>query len=188
MGVDIYGRKTEWKGEKPEINWSEDHTEEAKDEFFKLLHEFEEDNPGYYFRSNWWGWRPIVMLSEIAAANEGLEIDFEYWGSNDGNGLETQEQCNKLADAIEKLMATDGGFVEDFDTLYVNMGSWTNSQGGFVDQATREELNKTLPEGRVAFTGVVHDEGVFYPAHSADKRHIDNFIEFLRDCNGFTIW
>jgi hypothetical protein len=188
MGVDIYGRKTEWNGERPEINWDEEHSEEAKDEFFKLLEEFEDKNPGYYFRSNWWGWRPIVMLSEIAAANEGLEIDFKYWGSNDGRGLETQEECNKLADAIEKLIATDGGFVEDFDTLYVNMGSWTNSQGGFVEAAIVEELNKTLPEGRVAFTGIVHDEGVFYPSHSSDKRHIDNFIKFLRDCNGFTIW
>lgn len=188
MGVDIYGRKEVWLGTKPEIDFNEEHSKEAKDEFFRLLEEFETNNPGYYFRSNWWGWRPILMLSELAAVNEGLDIDFEYWGSNDGRGLETQEECNALADAIELLMKTDGGFVEDFDTLYVNMDSWTNSQGQFVEQSIQDELNKTLPPGRIAFTGIVHEEGIFYPSHSADKRHIDNFISFLRDCNGFSIW
>ena len=188
MGVDIYGKKTEWVGTKPEIDWNEEHSKEAKEEFFRLSDEFEDNNPGYYFRSNWWGWRPILMLSELAAVNEGLDIDFEYWGSNDGKGLQTQEECNALADAIELLMKTDGGFVEDFDTIYVNMGSWTNSQGQFVEQSIQDELNKTLPPGRVAFTGIVHEEGLFYPSHSADKRHIDKFIAFLRDCNGFSIW
>ena len=79
MGVDIYGRKDKWVGTRPEIDWSEDHSQEAKDEFFRLVDEFEEANPGYYFRSNWWGWRPIVILCEIAAHNEGLDIDFGTW-------------------------------------------------------------------------------------------------------------
>jgi len=104
MGVDIYGRKQEWVGIKPEIDWSKEHSEQAKDEFFKLVEEFEDNNPGYYFRSNWWGWRPIVMLCEIAAQNSDLDIDFKYWGSNDGKGLETQEECNALVEALEQTL------------------------------------------------------------------------------------
>ena len=41
MGVDIYGKKDKWIGVKPEIDWSEEHSQEARDEFFKLLDEFD---------------------------------------------------------------------------------------------------------------------------------------------------
>ena len=191
MGVDIYGKKDKWIGVKPEIDWSEEHSQEAKDEFFKLLDEFEQTNPGYYFRSNWWGWRPIQMLCEIAAEKHSLDIDFKYWGSNDGKGLDNQEQCTALAEALKDILATDGGFEDDNDELYVNMGSWTDQQGAFIPQEIRDKLNEELPLGKVTFTGIMlADQGttIYYPSHSCSKRHIDNFIDFLYDCGGFTIW
>ncbi len=191
MGVDIYGRKDKWIGVKPEIDWSEEHSQEARDEFFKLLDEFEETNPGYYFRSNWWGWRPIQMLCEVAAEKHDLDINFKYWGSNDGKGLDNQEDCNALADALDDILKTDGGFEDDYDTLYMNLGSWTDQKGSFIDQELRSRLDKELPLGQVTFTGIMlSDQGttVYYPSHGCDKRHVMNFIKFLRDCGGFTIW
>ena len=145
MGVDIYGRRTQWTGTKPEIDWTKEHSKEAKDEFFRLTDEFKDNNPGYYFRSNWWGWRPIVMLSEIAAQNSGLDIDFKYWGANDGKGLETQEQCTALANALEELLAADGSFEHETDELYVNMGSWRDGSGMLVEPELLSEVDE-LPE------------------------------------------
>ena len=191
MGVDIYGKKDKWIGVKPEIDWSEEHSQEAKDEFFKLLDEFEQTNPGYYFRSNWWGWRPIQMLCEIAAEKHDLNIDFKYWGSNDGKGLDNQEQCTALAEALKDILQADGGFEDDDDELYVNMGSWTDQQGRFIPEEIRDKLNEELPLGKVTFTGIMlANQGttIYYPSHSRSKRHIDNFIDFLYDCGGFTIW
>lgn len=191
MGVDIYGRKEKWLGVKPEIDWKKEHSEEAKDEFFKLLDEFEETNPGYYFRSNWWAWRPIQMLCQVAADKHDLDINFKYWGSNDGKGLENQEDCNALADALDDILKTDGGFEDDYDTLYMNLGSWTDQKGSFIDQELRDRLDKELPLGQVTFTGIMlSDQGttVYYPSHGCDKRHVMNFIKFLRDCGGFKIW
>jgi len=190
MGVDIYGRKQEWVGVKPEIDWKEDHTQAAKDEFFRLVDEFEDNNPGYYFRSNWWGWRPIQMLCEIAAQNSGLDIDFKYWGSNDGKGLETQEECTALADALDELLEADGSFEHETDELYVNMGSWTNKKGELIEPDVREALDEMLPLGKVTFTGIMLEDStdIYYPSHSCDKAHIDRFISFLRECGGFIIW
>ena len=190
MGVDIYGRRTQWTGTKPEIDWTKEHSKEAKDEFFRLADEFEDTNPGYYFRSNWWGWRPIVMLSEIAAQNSGLEIDFKYWGANDGKGLETQAECTALADALEELLEADGSFEHETDELYVNMGSWRDGSGMLVEPELQEHLNDELPYGKVTFTGIMlpDSDKIYYPSHSCDKAHIDRFISFLRECGGFTIW
>jgi|TARA_R100000482_G_C5132375_1_gene152963 hypothetical protein len=191
MGVDIYGKKDKWIGVKPEIDWSKEHTRAAKDEFFKLLDEFEETNPGYYFRSNWWGWRPIHMLCEVAAEKHDLDIDFKHWGSNDGKGLDNQTQCDELADALEDILETDGGFEDDYDTLYMNLGSWTDQSGTFIPEEIRNKLDEELPLGKVTFTGIMlADTGttVYYPSHACDKRHVMNFIKFLRDCGGFTIW
>ena len=51
MGVDISGRNPIIRSEKPKWpeNWSE-LSESAKDEFIRLNNEFQENNPGDYFR------------------------------------------------------------------------------------------------------------------------------------------
>ena len=213
MGVDIYGIKDKWVGIKPELDWTKEHSEEAKEEFWKLLDEFENTNPGYYFRSNWWGWRPIIMLSQIAAQNADLDICFKHWGSNDGKGLENQEECTALAEALEQLLAADGSFEHESDELYVNMGSWRDGSGMVVPEHIQDILNNELPYGKVTFTGImittpiVEEEDevnlfsapssvkhkkkepkIYYPSHSCDKAHVDRFIAFLRECGGFTIW
>src|SRR5210317_994946 len=101
MGVDISGKNPIIRSEKPEFphdTWNE-MSDKAKETYFELSDKWMKENPGDYFRSNWWGWRPIVMLSEMVNDLRDLGLDFTYWGSNDGAGLDTQEECNILADA-----------------------------------------------------------------------------------------
>ena len=61
-----------------------------------------------------------------------IGIDFSYWGSNDGKGLETQKECNKLADALESFVSKID-FVDDEDWFGIYTGSWSTLDGGFVD-------------------------------------------------------
>ena len=61
MGVDIYGLSPTLKSERPQLDW-DSASEENKSAYFEYLSQWEEENPGDYFRSNWWGWRPIVLL------------------------------------------------------------------------------------------------------------------------------
>lgn len=60
MGVDIYGLSPKLTKPKPEI--PDDYQDLDSDDqkaFWDIIEEWEQENPGYYFRNNWWHWRPI---------------------------------------------------------------------------------------------------------------------------------
>jgi hypothetical protein len=187
MGVDISGKNPIIRSEKPQSpNWNT-ASEQEKQKYFKASDKWNIENPGDYFRSNWWGWRPIVMLSEMVNDMKDLSLDFTNWGSNDGAGLNSQEECNKLADALEEI-GKEFFDVEDIDELQLCMGSWTTLDGQFIPSDQTEELNKQW-YGQLLTSPLVMDNGtVVKSSHSVDKRHLQRFISFLRECGGFEIW
>ena len=149
---------------------------------------------GDYFSSNWWGWRPINYLCELAANESKLKIDFSYWGSNDGRGLKTQKQCDKLADAIELFISNSSGFndnlSEDDDRVYICMGSWCEAgTGKMIEPERRLSLDEQYESGTLLFSPVVMVDGTLAePSHSASLGRIKEFVTFLRGCGGFEIW
>lgn len=150
-------------------------------------------NEGDYFRSNWWGWRPICMLCEIANNKYKLKINMDYWGSNDGKGLRTQKQCDKLADALETMLSNDGGYnefmIDDSDRIQIVMGAWCISGTGQFYSVEDDELNSQYEYGTILYNPIVTKKGtIVESAHSASLGHIKNFITFLRGCGGFQIW
>ena len=58
---------------------------------------------GNYFRANIWQWRALCYAIELA----GYEIP-DIWYTNSGEGLETQKDCNTLADRLQKFLNTQG--------------------------------------------------------------------------------
>jgi hypothetical protein len=135
---------------------------------------------GDYFRANWWGWRPINYICQLAAEQSKLKIDFSYWGSNDGKGLRTQKQCDKLADAIELLISNSTDFneflSEDTDRVYIS-------------SEKQLQLNEDYPEGTLLFRPIVMSDGTIVEAsHSTSLSRISEFVTFLRGCGGFEIW
>ena len=151
-------------------------------------------NEGDYFRSNWWGWRPINYICQLAAEQSKLKIDFSYWGSNDGKGLRTQKQCDKLADAIELLLSNSPNYneymVDESDRIQIVLGSWCEAgTGRFIGAEKEMELNEQYEYGTILFSSVVTKDGMLVESsHSASLSHIKNFITFLRGCGGFQIW
>jgi hypothetical protein len=143
-------------------------------------------NPDAYFRANCWSWRPIHALCETVIDSNSLNFNTQYWGSNDGRGLETQEDCNKLADALEAHLKNTE-LTEENDRIFLCLGSWSTADGRFLYE--EEELNKTYPIGTVLSGAVVMKDGtIAYSTHSASLDHIKEFISFLRTCEGFEIW
>ncbi len=148
---------------------------------------------GDYFRSNWWGWRPINFICELAAEQSKLKIDFSYWGSNDGKGLRTQKQCDKLADAIELLISNNPNYneymVDNDDRIFIVMGAWVEAGTGRFYSDEANELNEQYEFGTILYSAVVTKKGTMVEsAHSCSLSHIKNWIEFLRGCGGFEIW
>lgn len=146
---------------------------------------------GDYFGSNWWGWRPICMLCEIANHKYNLKLDMSHWGSNDGKGLRTQKQCDRLADALELMLSNDSGYnefmVDDNDRIQIVMGSWVKSGTG--EFYSEDNLDFEYEFGTILWAPIVTPKGVLVEsAHSCSLKHIKNFITFLRECGGFKIW
>jgi hypothetical protein len=150
-------------------------------------------NEGDYFCSNWWGWRPLNAICELAAFNSKLKIDFSYWGSNDGKGLRTQKQCDKLADAIELLISENPEYNEnlsnDDDRIYIVMGSWCEAGiGKFIGSEKEHVLNQQYEYGKLLFRPVVTPDGTLAESsHSTSLGRIKEFVTFLRGCGGFKI-
>jgi hypothetical protein len=143
---------------------------------------------GDYFGSNWWAWRPIHNLCEYANEEYELNLYMGNWGSNDGGGLHTQEECDKLADALQNIISSDLLNEED-DRIYLCLGGWVNKDNQFLSEEESQLLNEQYEIGEVLYGGVVTDSGdIVYTAHSCSKGHVDRFINFLRDCGGFEIW
>ena len=147
---------------------------------------------GDYFCSNWWGWRPILAISEAAMISNKLDYDTSYWGSNDGKGLRTQKQCDKLADAIELLISNNYNeyLTEDDDRIYICMGSWCEAgTGKFIPSDFTVSLNEQYEYGDILYGPVVAENGTMVESsHSASLGRLKEWITFLRNCGGFKIW
>ena len=147
---------------------------------------------GDYFASNWWGWRPIVAISEAAMLSGKLDYDTSYWGSNDGKGLRTQKQCVKLADAIELLISNNYNeyLTEDDDRIYICMGSWCEAgTGKFIGSERENVLNQEYEYGDILYAPVVAEDGTLVESsYSTSLGRIKQWITFLRSCGGFKIW
>jgi hypothetical protein len=119
-----------------------------------------------------------------------LNLNFENWGSNDGAGLETQKECDKLADGLERFTSKID-WVDDEDWMGIFTECWSTLEGGFVDNHEEEiqKLNSQYEYGDVIREVIMLPSGkVVEPAHKTYKCRIDTFINFLRECGGFSIW
>ena len=198
MGMDVSGLNPKLVGVEPKFpgNYDELSDKEQRAYWDERDH-FLENNPGFYFRANVWGWRPIAELCIHAIENSGLNFEDISWHYNDGDGLKTQEDCDLLANALEYMLEEDDNIVENDDLIYFNSGMWTKmGSNEFIKEDKCDELNeKCIPGGhtgmksRILFTGVVDDSGdVYTPSHSINYGRIKTFITFLRSCGGFAIW
>jgi len=145
---------------------------------------------GDSFHSNWWGWRPINSICQIAAYRSKLRIDFEYWGSNDGKGIRTQKQCDRLAEAIEELIGEDVNLKEDNDRIYLCLGSWCEfGSGKFIQSEIEQSLNVQYPIGTLLYTSIIASDGTpVESSHSTSVGRVKEFVNFLKNCGGFQIW
>jgi len=145
---------------------------------------------GDYFGSNWWGWRPINALCQIAAYKSKLKINFDHWGSNDGKGLRTQKQCDRLAEALEELLGDDINLKEDDDRIYLCLGSWCEfGTGRFIGAEKEALLNEQYFYGEILYSSVITPNGeAVESSHSTSVGRVKDFITFLRNCGGFQIW
>lgn len=124
------------------------------------------ENEEAYFRANVWSWRPLHLL--ICEANQRFSLGIpketlKGMEFNQGEGLESQAECDRLADALEVILQEHG------EVISLDM----EPQG--PEAAVLRFLQRDWKEEQGA-------------AYITTKEHVEEFIEFLRECGGFAVW
>ena len=106
MGMDVYGINPKLKGDKPEIDWENDPSEQERERYWEQDAKWHEENPGYYFRNNIWHWRPLWDFINVCCSHILTEEEWEKGHFNDG--LEIDElKTKKIVDMLESLVGAD---------------------------------------------------------------------------------
>lgn len=194
--MDISGINPKMRGEMPKIDW-DNCTEQERDTYWQKRRIFDSENPGVYFRANIWSWRPIAFM--IAYINDlyDLKLDEDFLNKmhfNDGGGLKTQEECDRLADFMESFINNnfEGWEYIGIPTsmLYYKVvnDDGTLTEKHIYGQEVDELLEKYAVMGFIKDGEIVTDDRIYHTAHSTGIDHLREFITFLRECGGFEIW
>ena len=111
---------------------------------------------GGYFRANIWQWRAICYAIELS----GYALP-EGWFTNNGEGLETQEACDILADALARFLESWDSDRLTWETKSIRV----DDEGCFVEPDTPNS----------------------HSPYWVERDHLQEFIDFLNTCEGFEI-
>ena len=193
MGMDIYGLNPTIVGDKPEFPENyDDLSEKAQAFYWEIKDDWDKANPGVYFRANIWSWRPIQLACVYINEELNMGIDMDDWGHNSGAGLDNQEYCDILASGLREML--EGMRRKGIKKFGFNLGSWTiKVENGYqhreLTEDEQEHLETICPNGSLCNTiPIVYNDTEFYPSHVTEVDHLEEFIEFLKHCNGFEIW
>ena len=200
MGMDVYGSNPKiHKGtKKPERpgNLHEGASRAVIDEYFKQSQEFEDKNPGVYFRNNCWWWRPLAYF--ITEHCDWLTTE-QKERLQDNSGFEfSEDEALSIADTLQKKVQ-DGSAAEREEVNKREMAVAEEWNKGI--NAQQDELGEIAKKETGNAKIVPYD----YPEHIKKKwddlqasqdrrahypfaeRNIKEFIKFLRECGGFQV-
>tara|TARA_Y100000310_G_scaffold115482_1_gene114044 strand:- start:1929 stop:2429 length:501 start_codon:yes stop_codon:yes gene_type:complete len=151
---------------------------------------------GEYLRQSVWGWRPLWNYAcDIGKLDETLR---KHGHCNDGAGLETQEECDKLANILQEHI--DSGHCKAYEERYLEEKTkadiWNNHIYA-LQSLLREYANKEAGKENVAPVDYNKHHRELWdktqnlennlPKYPFSEAYIKEFILFLRDCGGFSI-
>jgi|TARA_R100001015_G_C4595006_1_gene150252 protoheme ferro-lyase len=196
MGFDLYGFNPDLTRAKPTIDWESKPTAKEKDDFFKDLTRFEDENVGYYFRNNVWWWRPLANYVLKLMGNEFTEEEQKSWHHNDGFEV-SEEKATKIAERLEQELNTSR--VKQVEEHYKKR------------MKEADETNKLLEEKKRELEKIVQDKTgeklapVKYPepfksqwediqkqydweaSYPFSESNVIDFMKFCRASRGFSI-
>ena len=107
MGFDLYGiNPVVRKGEnpkRPENLFDKDFPKKDRDSFYEKKWEFEENNPGSYFRNNCWWWRSLWDYTYNECRDILTEEDWNSGHSNDAHKI-SEQQAVAIGKRLDELI------------------------------------------------------------------------------------
>ena len=200
MGMDVYGVnptvRVGTKRPEPPDNLHKDAPRSVVDKYFKQVQEFEDTNPGVYFRNNCWWWRPLANF--IIEKCDWLTQE-QQARLHDNSGFEfSHHEAGTIADTLQKMV--DNGTAaerEEVNKREMKIAEEWNKGIHKQQEVLEKEVIKETGDKKI----VPYD----YPEHfkkkwddlqkSEDRRasypfreaNVKEFICFLRECGGFQV-
>tara|TARA_R100000742_G_C4271676_1_gene90674 strand:- start:900 stop:1439 length:540 start_codon:yes stop_codon:yes gene_type:complete len=178
MGFDLYGEMPKMNKKETEYSTYSKYVDmdfskkqdlfkenpEIQDKYYEEMNQYEEDNPGYYFRNNCWWWRPLWDFVYASCDDILTEDDYHSGSYNDGKVID-KEKALAIADRLDELIK-DG-------TVLRHQVSYE------ADRAQAEEDNKGLKS--------TDDNYSWQASYPFDARNVEDFSKFCRESGGFSI-
>ena len=178
MGFDLYGENPKMRkpadkfpvyGKYVDMGFPEKQKVFDKDEaiqslYYKEMSEYEEANPGFYFRNNCWWWRPLwdYVCGECHDILD--DSDHEAGGYNDGKII-SKSKAEKIAKRLKELL--EDGSVKEYEVSYE------------ADWLDAEEGNKGKK---------MDDDGYRWSAsYPFNEENVREFANFCAESGGFSI-
>jgi len=198
MGFDLYGLKPKIKKgsvRPPAIDWNK-CTKGERDKYFKISNKWEADNVGIYFRNNVWWWRPLADLVEKLCF---FLSDKQKKHLHDNGGHQYDEAtAHKIADTLE-------AFVKSPVAKRTEIAHKKQMKKAETHNKKVQVKLDALKMDAIARTGKKNIAPVDYPKDLHDKwesiyrerdhtdsypfalKNVKEFIQFLRQCGGFSV-
>ncbi len=172
MGFDLYGLNPKQNTETPTIlnvdkpSWELEESERKS--YWEAKDKYQDENPGIYFATNVWGWRPIWEFVCNVCDNILTEKDIHGGQFNGGHKI-SKTKAIKIANKIKKL--DKDNIIKDYEIL-------TNKK---VNAA--KEWNETWQ------TAIQQDPRLrdWTDAYPFNRDLILKFAKFCEQSGGFTI-
>ena len=200
MGMDVYGvnptiRVDTKKPERPK-DLHKGASDEVIKKYFAQEQEYEDKNPGVYFRNNCWWWRP---LADFMITHCDWLTSEQKKRLHDNSGFEfSHHEAGTIADTLQKKVE-DGTAKAREEANRREMAvadEWNkgiNAQQGEVEKEAKKETGdaKLVPYDYPEHFKKKWDDlqkQIDRKAHYPFKEaNVKRFICFLRECGGFQV-
>ena len=208
MGFDLYGenpkvvkgfsdKKSERYEELASMSYSDREKQGFNDEYWELQSEWENNNPGNYFRNNVWWWRPLWTFTCDHCADFLTEDDMNGGCYNDSYII-TEDKAVAIAERLYEALK------EPETQEYLDNHMKTMEKAKKHNEMIEQE-KKALDEIAVAITGDKDVAPIDYPkdlkkkfdelmkkrdwasSYPINRENIENFARFAEQSGGFSI-
>ena len=184
MGMDVYGVNPQTTTERPTEPKSDDYSSDEWSAYFEARREWEQDNPGTYFRNNVWYWRPLWDYV-YALCDDVITEDDHKSGHHNDRHLIDADKCEVIATRIAKELLNGG------------VTKFKEERQEYLDKLPLVKCHCCKGTGKGAHysagkptchvcegTGEQEDGSTHYPFHEDNVRE---FHSFVKNCGGFEI-
>jgi len=104
MGMDVYGENPKTITEQPTRPETENYDSDEWSAYWEARREWEQENPGAYFRNNVWWWRPLWDYVHAICEDVITEEDWKSGHHND-NHLIDEAKCEIISERLAHELA-----------------------------------------------------------------------------------